>query len=78
VVKVTLNHSGSTYILVVYGSNHADVSAVSKLVAGGHTSNFKMVLCVYVVLQPLRPELDGQDQVQTIVTYCTNVHMIID
>jgi hypothetical protein len=35
VVKVTLNHSGSTYILVVYGSNHADVSAVSKLVAGG-------------------------------------------
>jgi hypothetical protein len=41
---------------------------------------------MYVLLRPLRPELDGQDQVQIIVTralncshystYCTNIHMI--
>jgi hypothetical protein len=44
------------------------------------------ILKRYVLLQPLRPELDGQDLVQIIVTralscshlftYCTNVHMI--
>jgi hypothetical protein len=49
-------------------------------VAGGHTLPFffkghdlpilKMVW--YVLLRPLRPELDGQDQVQIIVTQALN------
>jgi hypothetical protein len=34
------------------------------------SANFKMVWSV--LLRPLRPELDGQDQVQTIVTQALN------
>jgi hypothetical protein len=39
-------------------------------VAGGHTLPFLKgpILKWYVLLRPLRPELDGQDQVQIIVT----------
>jgi hypothetical protein len=51
--------------------------APTSEVAGGHTVpgrawfvNFRMVW--YVLLQPLRPELDGQDQVQIIVTRALN------
>jgi hypothetical protein len=53
--------------------------APASEVAGGHTlqflerawsANFKMVW--YVLLRPLRPEPDGQDQVQIIVTRALN------
>jgi hypothetical protein len=42
-------------------------------VAGGHTLPFykghdQPILEWYVYMRPLRPELDGQDQVQIIVT----------
>jgi hypothetical protein len=47
-----------------YGSNHVVVSASQWKRA--YSANFKMVW--YVFLRPLRPELDGQDQVQIIVT----------
>jgi hypothetical protein len=65
--------------------------APASMVAGGHilkrawSANFKMVL--YVLLRPLRPELDGRPSsanfsysctklVTLQFTYCTNVHMI--
>jgi hypothetical protein len=54
--------------------------APASEVAGGHTlpailkrawsTDFKMVW--YVLLRPLRPELDGHDQVQIIVTRALN------
>jgi hypothetical protein len=51
--------------------------APASEVVGGHTLLFKKVhglpiLKWYVLLRPLRPELDGQDQVQIIVTRAVN------